>query len=174
VVAVRHNEREIDVNNENVLKEAQRNFFLAMLAGWVGGMKGKPVPDKPGFKRTDYRNYDFRVVDEYGKGRFSNGSTGTTTVWHFDEPVWVMTYAGQYREEEIPFLKRALVKTYRKGEFHGGRGDVYVDTEAELLYTNTFRGDFENFEGEESILRRRGSLPLGFHWYRGMSLLSGR
>jgi len=172
VVAVRHNEREIDVNNENVLKEAQRNFFLAMLAGWVGGMKGEPVPDKPGFKRTDYRNYDFRVVDEYGKGRFSDGSTGTTTIWYFDEPVWVMTYGGQYREEELPFLKSALVEAYRKGEFYGCRGDAHADNA--LIYINTFRGSFENFEGEESILRRRGSLSLGFHWYRGMSLLPGR
>lgn len=170
-VAARHNQREIDVNNENILKGAQEYFFRAMLAGWAGNVKGEPVPDKPGFKRTDYQDGDFRVLDEYGKGRGSNLSTGTTTIWYFDELVWAMTYGGRYREDEIPFLKEVLVDAYRKGEFYGCRGDVRI--EAGLLYTNSFRGDFKNFEGEEAIMSRRGRASLGHHWYRGMSLLPG-
>lgn len=168
------------MNNENILKEAQRHFFRAMLAGWAGGVEAKPVPNEPGFKQTDYKDGDFRVLDKYVKGRdsnllSSNLSTGTTTVWYFEEPVWVMTYGGQYREDEIPFLKDVLVHAYRKGEFHGCRGDSCASSGGRaLIYSNSYRGDFKKFEGSESITARYDRVVLGYHWYHGMSLLPVR
>ncbi len=146
-----------------------------MLAGWAGGAEARSVPDKPGFKQTDYEDGDFLVLDEYGKGRGSNLSTGTTTIWYFDEPVWVMTYGGRYRDDEIPFLKDVLVCAYRKGEFHGCRGDSCAASGGSaLIYSNSYRGDFNNFEGDESVSARYSHDVLGYHWYRGMSLLPVR
>lgn len=174
-VVMCHNLREINVNNENILKEAQRCFFLAMLAGWAGDAEATPAVNKPGFKQTIYLEGDFCVLDEYGKGRGSNFSTGTTTIWYFDEPVWVMTYGGCYREDEIPFLKSVLVDAYRKGEFYNGRGYYWVES-PNLIYSNMPRRDctFLDFGGREEISTRANNIPLGHHWYHGMSLLIER
>jgi hypothetical protein len=162
------------VDNHHILLEAERAFYRAMLAGWAGDMKTETIPDQPGFKRVDQNIGDFRVLDEYGKGRGSNLSAGTTRIWYFDEPVWVMVYGGHYREDEIPFLKSVLADAYRRSEFYGCRGGSCASSDAGLIYSNTYRGDFKNFDGEESIMPRYGRQSLGNHWYRGMSLLPDR
>jgi len=159
------------MNNEHVLKEAKRYFFLAMLAGWAGGAKAVPVPNKPGFKQTNYQDGDFHVLDEYGKGRGSNKSVGTTTIWYFNEPVWVMTYGGHYRKDEVPFLKNVLVAAYEKGRFYGGRGSYSENRDLAYINAEHQSSTFSDFKGCEMIITRVGNTPLGHHWYHGMALL---
>lgn len=95
-----------------------------------------------------------------------------------------MSYHGSYRKEAIPFLKKALARTYRAGKFIGGRGPRRLFFKARqkkyyYRYTNfkpsSGRQTFHWFEGEEMIVRYRKldnhGRSIGCHRYQGMALI---
>ncbi|MDP2655657.1 MAG: hypothetical protein Q8P17_03980 [bacterium] len=166
--------------NRKILEAAQKEFFVAMQKGWAGGAKGTGVPGMPKYKQIEYQSGDFRIVDQYGKSQ-AGKSEGTTRIWFCDDPVWVMSYGGFYRKEEVPFLKWALYGCYVHSIFNGGRGpclipDIDHTVDKDLIYINSANGggSFERFRGREEIRSRRGYhniTPLGWHDYWGMALI---
>jgi hypothetical protein len=162
--------------NRKILKAAQEHFFRAMQVGYVAGAKGVEVPGTPKYKQIEYKSGDFRIVDQYGSSQ-AGKSEGTTRIRFCDDPVWVMSYGGFYRKNEIPFLKRALMQNYEKRHFTGGRGPSLM-TDLELMlegdspvYVNWFTGDFMRFSGREEIRTCDSDSPLGWHDYMGMALI---
>ncbi len=153
--------------------EVRSFFFMAMSEGWAAaGDKKIVIADMPGYKALSFRDGDFYLLDRYCVNPNTLKSAGTTTIWFQGIPVWVMNYGGFYEEEEIAFLKRALLWTYQRCIFVGCRGlNGYVEgLESSLLYVNHFRGDFARFDGHEEIFRVKNGASLGFHEYEGMSM----
>src|SRR3990167_11076042 len=107
-----------------ILQEAQAFFFEAMVRGYADEVhKPITVPDKPGFKQFIYRKGDdWRLVDEWATNPDSDASCGTTTIWHQGRVIWVMQYFGEYEEQAISFLKKALMAAYSQDQWCGGRG----------------------------------------------------
>ena len=174
------------MNREEVLREAKKYFLEVMSVGWASGAKGKPVPDMPGYGCiTNQKQLQFGlhlgITDCWGVSR-SGVSEGTTRIWYSDgysdwEPVWIMWYFGFYPKEVIPFLKRALMHCYERGEFLGGRGPQrYIGGYTwshELRYQNIVarKSDFLGFKGREHILGLDNDLEMGWHLYRGRALI---
>ncbi len=151
-----------------LVQRIQSFFFEAMVEGWAGGGKKTEIADMPGYKAISYRDRDFFLLDCYCVNPGSRKSAGTTTIWLGDEPVWFMSYNGFYAVNAIPFLKRALWRTYEAQKFFGGRGPIAFQ-EGPYVYLNRPRpNDFEEFAGREEIIHTGIPGPLlGFHEYRG-------
>ena len=147
----------------------QAFFFKAMVEGWVTGGQKITILQLPGYKAIDFKDGDFRLLDCYCVNPHSPMSVGTTTIWHQEDPVWVMNYGGFYTESAIAFLKRALLKTYEASQFVGGRGP-HIYTEGDLVYINRVSGDFNHFSGREEVVNAQTGTLLGFHEYSGMDL----
>lgn len=152
-------------------------FFRAMMKGYASeGSEKETIPELPGSKTTEYTEGDFRVVDCYFVAPISKQSFGTTIVWYDDEAVWMMQYAGKYVKEAIPFLKWALMETYAKQKFVGGRGAPVTKKEDGIIFTYsnyTEAPNWRNFRGREEIMYYRGSSSkiLGSHRYSGRLLV---
>lgn len=154
---------------EGDLGSVQNKFFDAMAQGWAcnGGAK-KITPPVPCLEVIPYEHGPFRVLDCYMTNLCY--STGITTILYRGKPVWVMHYGGCYEKEAIPFLKFCLHRAYTERRFYGGRGPVFV-RDYQLTYVNQIeRNKFSDFTGEERIFGLN-EVCLGYHWYRGMSLL---
>lgn len=147
-------------------------FLEAMATGWIQPVEKGTIRDLPSLKTISFRCGDYQVLDGYYVAPDSDKSTGMTTIWHNDLPVWAMHYGGEYAEIAIPFLKECLRQAYvEEHRFYGGRGPVFVRGER-FTYVNTIlREDITDFEGREVIYDLNGQ-PLGQHWYRGMSLIT--
>ena len=82
-----------------------------------------------------------------------------------------MSYAGEYKDDAISFLKSAIGQAYKDDMFFGGRGPREYKN-GHLLYRNFInQGDFDSFNGREEIRNTKTGEFLGFHEYWGMSLL---
>jgi len=154
------------------MAQIQSFFFKAMIEGWAKNSPKMSITDMPGYKAIPFEDGDFYLLDRYCVNPHSQRSTGTTTIWFRNEPVWVMNYGGYYTKGATAFLKNALGKAYQEHHFVGGRGPrVYKDGLA-YLYINQARiNEFEKFEGREEIFAGVDNVPLGFHEYWGMSLI---
>lgn len=142
-----------------------------MAEGWVNSGKAVADPDAPGYKTVSYRDGDYFLADRYCSAASSSKSAGMTTVWFHGVPVWMMTYGGFYEKAAIGCLKAALLSTYGSNRFVGGRGPSEF-VAGSLRYENKPRLDaFEKFEGREEITDIATGALLGFHEYRGMSLV---
>ncbi len=156
-----------------VIEEAEQIFFEAMLSGYAE------------FKRGLWRVSDTWIVGTYGN------SAGWTTMFWRERPFWNMQYQGCYRDEAIPFLKRALLENYRKRIFLGGRGPTKFEIRegfVALRYENTptrslrlsggMASGFDQFYGEERITQLQHDVSdcgtttrvLGLGRYQGMRL----
>ena len=155
-------------------QDVEKAFFEAMAAGYAQSIKKTPIPDLPGSKAIISVDGHFRVVDYWLVTANSNKSTGSTTIWFDEQPVWVMHYGGWYDKDVIPFLKKCLHRAYvEERKFYGGRGPTEVK-DRDLRYNNEIdRNDFFNARGEEFVYDFSGDDKKcrGFHWYRCMSLL---
>lgn len=153
---------------------AIEQFVLkAKLHGYVDPKaKRYLVPGRPGLKQVIYQDGLFVMIDEWGTG--PQLSTGQTIIWFDDQPVWVMHYWGTYQPESLDFLKAVLGSTYRAKQFYGGRGYPHrISDDGKMEYRNViYKAGFEDFEGLENINRYgRGDERLGYHHYRGYSLI---
>jgi hypothetical protein len=148
-------------------------FFEAMAAGWAQDAQKDSVLAFPQMKAIPFVLGDFRVMDAYYVG--DRGlSSGTTTIWLQDKPVWIMHYGGHYPDVAMGFLKECLLEAYvRRREFFGGRGPYFVRGER-FTYVNRVASEaFSDFEGEERVFDL-DNREIGSHWYRGMSLVTRR
>ncbi len=151
--------------------EAEAMFFEAMLQGYVNGAEMVPVAGFPGFKMAPpYVRGPWTVSDPYVNSALRLGSSGTTTIWFRDFPVWTMQYLGWYHKDAIPCLKAALRAAYEKKQFFAGRGPKHFEHEG-YLYENTidpgasFNGQF----GCEEIIYSPKNEVMGGHVIRGMA-----
>jgi len=153
------------------LVEIEDVFFEAMASGWVSKPEEITVPKLPGSKAIPFELGDFKVLYCYMVTPYSDMSTGSTIIWHRGIPVWVMYYGGWYTEVAMPFLKQCLASAYaEERRFYGGRGPEFVRGERFTYVNRINRNNFNDFVGEERIYDLDEQC-LGFHWYRGMSLL---
>ncbi|MFA6554402.1 MAG: DUF5680 domain-containing protein [Candidatus Paceibacterota bacterium] len=153
------------------LKFVHGVFLNAMAVGWAQNVQEIEVSEFPGSKAIPFVFGDFRVLDIYLVTPSSNLSSGLTTIWYKEDPVWTMHYGGWYTNVAIPFLKSCLHRAYvTERRFYGGRGPVFVRGERFTYVNKIERNDFANFAGEEHVLDLNEQC-LGFHWYRGMSLI---
>ncbi|MEK7461523.1 MAG: DUF5680 domain-containing protein [Patescibacteria group bacterium] len=154
------------------LRSVQDAFFMAMAGGWAQDARKIQVPELPGSKGVPFVWGDFRILDCYLVTTYSERSAGMTVIWCHDQPVWVMYYGGWYAKVAIPFLKSCLQRAYvYEHRFYGGRGPVFVRDERFTYVNKIERNDFSDFAGEERVFDLN-ELCLGYHWYRGMSLLN--
>lgn len=153
------------------MKEVQEFFFKAMIQGWACGVEKINMPNMPGYKKIEFRDGNFYLADLYCVTPESDKSAGTTTIWVNGIPVWWMSFNGFYNEKAIAFLKEALLDVYSKHIFLGGRGPRGFKGSGMTYINNPWKNDFSDFEGKEEILVRGTRQSLGWHRYRGMSLL---
>lgn len=159
---------------DEMLWQAESCFIAAMMKGWAAGVKGIDVPGMPAYKEIVFEGYaGFRVVDRWCVSR-SGKSTGATTIWFANDPIWIMNYGGFYSENALSFLKQALMRAYNRSEFVGGRGpQVFQDENDErFVYVNKaqYGSKFRQFEGREFINKEPDGI-LGWHDYWGMALI---
>jgi hypothetical protein len=164
------------IETKVVLDSAQDHFFRAMLSGWMAGNKAVNVPGMPRHKEFMYKSGDFRVLDRYCSSP-AGKSAGTTTIWFGDNPVWFMSYGGEYRRKrDIAFLRSVITPIYEARIFVGGRGPSHLVNRtsfSSLVYTNQVEkgSDFSSFRGREEISEHDSGMPPGFHDYWGMALI---
>ncbi len=162
------------------IKRIKAFFFEAMRQGWAMPVPKTPIPGLPGSKSIPFCSGEYYLLDYYFVVPGSKSSYGTTVIWVAEKPVWVMHYGGWYKEEVIPFLKRALMRNYIDNIFFGGRGPARLEGEDHTLqYLNEVeRNDFGNFNGHEHIVSTsdQSGTPLGClageHRYFGGLLLA--
>jgi len=152
-------------------KQLKEFFFTAMLGGYAGNSESSEIPGMPGYKAIRYEEGELLLVDAYCTTPRSIRSSGTTTIFLSGNPIWWMTYYGEYEKVAIPFLKKVLSETYKNRSFCGGRGPSGFLYEGDFKYHNTLkRNDFADFAGAESICDRDNN-PLGWHKFHGFSLV---
>lgn len=151
------------------IADIQQFFFEAMVEGWVADAEESKVLGMPGYRIINFARDELVLTDLFCVTPGSSKSAGTTTIWHKEVPVWVMQYGGWYMEGVIPFLKHALLETYKAKRFVGGRGRSQY-CEGQLLYVNRPHvNDFSDFNGHEQVFMN--DKPMGVHHYRGMMML---
>lgn len=175
---------------DKILEGAKEVFFAAMLDGYAGGENRKSVKTlfHNGYTKKvafcDPENHNgYVVIDEWHTNPDSDRSAGTTLITFLGDPVWWMSYDGEYLEGAIEFLKRALKKAYERKLFLGGRGLASVLSERfslngltfKLGYKNVWDGDFQSFSGTEKIFQHPlagyDPEPIGYHRYCGQALI---
>jgi hypothetical protein len=153
------------------LRGIQHAFFEAMANGYAQNVKKDTIEGLPHSKVVAFEWGEYRVVDFYFTTPHSDKSVGQTVIWHQDVPVWTMHYGGRYAKIAIPFLKECLHRAYvTERRFYGGRGPYFVRGDRFTYINQSSRETFADFEGEERIFDL-SEQDLGYHWYRGMSLL---
>lgn len=152
-------------------------FFAAMQDGYAknnGGTKQKKgtILELPGSKTISFVRKDFELLDCWFAPEKTTYSSGQTFIWHKGTLVWAMSYLGQYPEDAIPFLKRALRETYKNREFVGGRGPDLFEGDG-MIYINRVEppNDWRHFRGREEIFDQTGQ-NIGWHEYQGLLLMS--
>lgn len=128
-----------------------------------------PEPGRPRIEFADdfFRFEEWYSVSHDGLVRLS----GERKIFFLDEskPVWFMQYRGHWREEDIPFLHRALLVEYKNNHFTGGRGPNRYSEEALTYENRTFPSDIDKSCGHEKVYRKEGELfiVLGHYIYFG-------
>jgi hypothetical protein len=160
----------------NFLDEIQEVFMLGMAHGYAASSKKTKIRQLPNVKCIPFAHGRFTMLDMYVANGDSGNSTGTTTIWCKDIPVWTMHYGGNYPKAVLPFLKRTLLQAYTSEKrFYRGRGPIYFHTEDSnsMFYINDIehgKERIDDFAGEEKIFV--DGKVAGRHWYRGMFLPS--
>ncbi len=173
------------VMDSHWLKETETFFFNSVGFGRAGGNNGsllfpagKAVPGLDDWREAGYGDHlgfgGYHFADRWGTDPHSGRPSGSLFITHWGIPVWGMWVGGEpYSKDVFPFLRTALMESYRKREFCGGRGPQTFQADS-LLYTNEFEGTFERFSGSEQIDRvlDNGKRDYaGSHQYWGGSFL---
>jgi hypothetical protein len=147
-------------------------FFIGMLNGYTQtSIKFETVTKLPKSKLIsgEVTGTGITITDCWQTTPLTRKSFGTTTLSCPEGIIWMMQYWGEYPDKVIPFLRKALYKSYSEHKFIGGRGPHYF-TDGKYIYINIpSSNDFDNFEGGEHILDEEGNV-LGWHKYHGMKM----
>lgn len=152
------------------LAEVQAFFCKGMLTGYAMGKKALRDRPYPKWKQAPlFVEGGLMLVDTWLTTKFSRFSQGITTIYYEGNPIWVMSYWGEYDPVAIPTLQAALQWAYENGMFLGGRGPATFEKDGMKYWNqpNQERRDFANFEGHEFILKFEKGQVLGSHQYRG-------
>ena len=149
------------------LAEVQDVFFRSGREGWAAGVKALQFPMSflPGAKVILWSDGPWQVADAYLTNSLSSRSFGIMSISYDGHPQWTMSYGGEYAEEAIPILKKALLAAYENNLFYGGRGALFYYRyygEGALLYENRpKRNEFSLFDGREEIYDIETGGPAG-------------
>ena len=153
------------------LRDIENAFFEAMASGYAQNAPKSGINHLPHSHIITCELGEYRVSDLYITTPHSDKSVGQTIIWHRNVPVWSMHYGGWYAKIAIPFLKECLDRAYvQERRFYGGRGPYFVRDDRFTYVNQVRRESFADFEGEEQVFDL-SEQTLGYHWYRGMSLL---
>lgn len=109
-----------------------------------------------------YREGDLMYYDTYlGSEKFA----GEEALWVHNKPYWGMNYAGRITGANFSFdfLKEALYNVPQNKPFRGPK--LYVNTE--YAYTCSINGDFDWFQGYETI-SYRGHIIYECYFHGGL------
>lgn len=133
-------------------KETLRQFIIETnKAGYAGGEEKKWIKEPDGsttipFEKGKWKSHDnFFGGEPYG---------GRTIVFHNDKPVWIMVYYGWISGDTAvdpiyAILRNALMKMPEEYPYRGPK----EYGEGGYSYTNSWRGELEQFSGEEKIIQ---------------------
>jgi hypothetical protein len=154
-------------------KHIQEFFFRAMIGGWAtAGSSRILIPTMPGFKGIECVDGDYRLLDMWCTHPDSIKSSGLTTIWYQNNPVWIMHYGGEYTQEAAAVVKRALKQAYENRQFYGGRGQSSLERGSAMSYVNLIqKNDFADFCGKETVLDDASGTVVGYHQYWGNLLI---
>jgi len=110
---------------ENVtLEMIERVFWMGTQRGYTNENPAKKTffPLLPGWKGFDFQFGRFVYRDTYTTFPLNDSSSGSTTIWFDQTPVWTMSYGGCYKKKAIPFLKLALLSAIEKKGIPGWPG----------------------------------------------------
>ena len=164
-------EKELEKFDGSLIKLIFSYYFKALLEGYCSLEKKLVRTSRqfPGSNIIEYYEGDWAVIDMYYKFPESRKSSGSTTVIHKNQTLWVMSYQGWYERRAIPFLKdalRASAKMYGVNDIfncNGCRGpDGYEDNI--FTYSNRWTGFNFEFGGREEIFGPNNKY-MGYHKY---------
>ncbi len=131
-------------------KESLRQFLIdSNKAGYASGKEKRWIRESDGsttipFEKDEWRSHDnFFGGEPYG---------GRVVVFHQDRPMWIMVYYGWVEKgvetnQVYQILRNALIRMPEDYPFRGPK----KYQEGELVYTNSWGGEIEQFSGEEKI-----------------------
>jgi len=170
------------------IDEIREFFFHGMMNGWATGAAKHLVPGMPGFMQIIFSDGRFTMIDRYcvvpieaqddpdeviHTGRpvlAAPRSSGLTTIWFEDVPVWQMSYHGQYTPQASAFVKCALRAAYGDKQFFGGRGPSVFEDNDFSYHNEIEQNRFAVFRGCEKVWGQEVDVLEGFHRYMGMLL----
>ncbi len=137
-------------------------FLIRAKRATYAGKGAETASSRPGSHDLVCREGELMYYDTYlGGDRFA----GEEALWISDVPVWSMNYAGRVIGEGFSgdFLKAALLRVPEEEPFRGPR----EYTERDYTYRCGADGDFEWFQGKETI-HRRGLLIYECFYHGGL------
>ena len=125
------------------------DFLIAAKKATYAGKGAETVPSRVNSHDLIYSDGDFMYYDTYlGGEKFA----GEEALWVTDKPFWSMNYIGRITGENFSgdFLKEALLNVPHDMPYRGP-----VDyRNGDYLYKCLVSGDFEWFQGRETIFYR--------------------
>lgn len=131
------------------IKELKQFLVAANKAGYASGKEKQWVKEKDGSTTIEFTQGEWKSHDNFFGGEPYGGRT---VVFYKRKPVWIMVYYGRVVEGAnpdliYPVLRAALKMMPAQSPFRGPK--EYRQKEFE--YKNSWRGDVDNFSGEEHI-----------------------
>ena len=111
----------------------------------------------------DFQEGDWRMLDTYYGGQ---PYAGQEVIYYRDTAVWAMQYRGWLLSIELPtsqiynFLRKALLAAPAEYPYREPKELIQDD----LVYRNQWRGDIDNFEGEEAIILNSQEIYKGAYF----------
>lgn len=128
-----------------------KSFLIhANAAGYASGKEKAWTKEPDGSTTIAYEEGPWKSHDNFFGGEPYGGRV---VVFYNGKPVWIMVYYGRVMKNVDPdtvytILRNALK---RMPEDHPYRGPKRYE-EGQLVYTNTWIGNIENFSGKETIM----------------------
>ena len=131
-------------------KQALRQFLQkANKEGYGSGKTGHWIKERDKSTTIPFESGDFKMHDNFFGGEPYGGRE---VVFFQNDPVWIMVYYGKVNAGEdfaklYKFLQKALLNAPDKMPVRGPK----ILEEGEFKYINDWKGEIEEFSGEESI-----------------------
>lgn len=141
-----------------------REFLLrASIEAGYGNSGAKIKKSENGAHIINYENEEWRLSDVFYGG---HPYAGQEVIYQNGRAVWALQYRGWlYDTDRTPsevyeFLKKVLLKVPSEHPYRGPENF----SEGSLTYQNSWRGEFENFAGEETIIEGEQEIYKGLYF----------